>query len=186
MSGLKTSLSRKGLAVEGTVPEKLARLLKAPQLKCEWRSRKNKPAASSAPTVAQAEPDVYADEFSVFTRKERENLVASGVSDEKIIDQEVERRWNETLRHVSDADDRSTVSSFRQSESNPCHAAVVEKEIRYLCELTTMRIFKKMPTTHIIADLSAFGVPSAGKTKKQLARLLADQLHYITDDEGCA
>ena len=55
--------------------------------------------------------------------------------------------------------------------------------MKWPCEITVMRIMKKISKKEkIAAFLEDFGVPTRG-SKEELAQSLAEQLHYETDDD---
>ena len=57
-----------------------------------------------------------------------------------------------------------------------------DQDMSWACDITSMRLINKVNKEAMIAMLKDFGVPTKG-TKEELAALLAEQLHYETDDE---
>ena len=55
-----------------------------------------------------------------------------------------------------------------------------EPDMKWACEITTMRLLKKAKKEHLIPLLEDFGVPTKG-SKEELSTLLSEQLHYETD-----
>ena len=55
--------------------------------------------------------------------------------------------------------------------------------MKWTCQITTMRLLKKAKKEHLIPLLEDFGVPTKG-SKEELSTLLAEQLHYETDNEN--
>lgn len=88
MEVLKKSLAKNGLPVTGTKPEMLARLLSGTTDKRKSAGKK---------TAAVDEPDDTSDvadsEYTQFANAERQNLEASGITNEEDIEEEVARRW---------------------------------------------------------------------------------------------
>ena len=57
-----------------------------------------------------------------------------------------------------------------------------DDEMQWACDVAAMRLVKKAKKEHLAALCGDFGVPVSG-TKQELAELLAEQMHYETDDE---
>ena len=55
-----------------------------------------------------------------------------------------------------------------------------EPDMKWACEITTMRLIKRAKKAHLIPLLEDFGVPTKG-SKEELSTLLSEQLHYETD-----
>ena len=50
-------------------------------------------------------------------------------------------------------------------------------------EVTSMRAYRKLSKETMVQLCREFGVYTTGLGKKQMAEILAEQLHYETDDE---
>lgn len=59
------------------------------------------------------------------------------------------------------------------------------QDMSFACDVATMRLVNKVSKDNMVAVLKDFGVPTKG-SKEELAALLAEQLHYETDDEDGA
>ena len=55
-----------------------------------------------------------------------------------------------------------------------------EPDMKWACQIATMRLLKKAKKEHLIPLLEDFGVPTKG-SKEELSTLLSEQLHYETD-----
>ena len=83
-----------------------------------------------------------------------------------------------------------TPSGKRKKEEEPTKIAAAadgdeedEPDMEWACKISEARLIKKVKREHIIPLLDDFGVPCKG-SKQELALVLAEQLHYETDDEA--
>lgn len=100
------------------------------------------------------------------------------------------KKDNSNVDAVSDAVEANAVSGSKRKANS--ESAVIESktekeeedEMAWPCEVTSMRLMKKLKTKPDIMKtmLQCFGVPTTG-TPKELADRLAEQMHYETDDD---
>lgn len=76
----------------------------------------------------------------------------------------------------------STALGKRKAEEEPPVDEDQDQDMTWACDITSMRLINKVNKEAMVAMLKDFGVPTKG-TKEELAALLAEQLHYETDDE---
>ena len=257
---LKKSLEANGLSTSGTKVEMLQRLL---HNKGDGRKGGGKvKAEKKMPAITSITKNHPA--FEAFAESERTTLIASGITDEAALKEEIDRRWS-VLQSLKPAPPKPVAATSRKMEvvldasqlaelnliyagpttdgmhmyiDKPAAAAPAaaagkkkkdaaspskegddvvasppgtamasaekaamkvafsskkrkpdeeeeqpaedEPDMKWACQIATMRLLKKAKKEHLIPLLEDFGVPTKG-SKEELSTLLAEQLHYETD-----
>ena len=255
---LKRSLEANGLPTHGTKVEMLNRLLhnKGDGRKSTAKSTK---AAEKMPAMTFPKDEA----FKAFAASERSNLIASGITKEDALKEEIDRRWS-VLQSLKPPNTPPPTATSKKMEillnaeqlaeldliyagptkdgmhmyitkpqapqaapsavdapaaakkpvkgkaspsskaASPVKEEVVaaskepikrkaeevdeqeqeqedEPDMKWACQISTMRLLKKAKKEHLTPLLEDFGVPTKG-SMKELSVLLAEQLHYETDD----